>query len=327
MKIGYRKPSFKKSVKARTTGKIKRKAKKAVNPLYGKKGMGYVKNPKQAVRNKVYHKMTFGTNDIIRAATSIDTASSSSTNNSKVASKNTNSKMNTREMNPTTYFLVVLFLGGFGVHRFIDGSIATGILYSLTLGLFGIGWIIDLFKSFSLLIKSNTNNFNYDKEKLLQLQKIVSPNSPDTLVMTEQQLLEAAHHKAENDIRIVQESRNILLTTVKPDVYFSRLNLLKSHTYQMQLLEPFISFTVSPTAAMNEYLANQNELTHQFILRYYNSVADYADSLKTNKGKYNQYQKFYDTLSIYQSEMSPENFNYIEQLFRQTTDQLSANDK
>lgn len=59
MKFGMRKPSLKKSFKARTTGKIKRKAKKAVNPLYGKKGMGYAKNPKRAVKNKIYKKTSF----------------------------------------------------------------------------------------------------------------------------------------------------------------------------------------------------------------------------------------------------------------------------
>lgn len=66
MKIGMRKPSLKKSIKARTTGKIKRKAKKAVNPLYGKKGMGFVKNPKQSVKNKVYKKTTFSIFDLFK---------------------------------------------------------------------------------------------------------------------------------------------------------------------------------------------------------------------------------------------------------------------
>lgn len=36
MKYGVRKPNVKKSIKARTTGKVKRQVKKAVNPLYGK---------------------------------------------------------------------------------------------------------------------------------------------------------------------------------------------------------------------------------------------------------------------------------------------------
>ncbi|KKG10307.1 hypothetical protein [Methanosarcina sp. 2.H.A.1B.4] len=59
MKFGFRKPSLKKSIKARTTGKLKRKVKKAVIPFYGKKGTGIVKNPKKAVYNKVYHRTSF----------------------------------------------------------------------------------------------------------------------------------------------------------------------------------------------------------------------------------------------------------------------------
>ncbi len=65
MKIGIRKPSLKKSLKARTTGKLKREMKKAVNPLYGKKGMGVINNPKKAVYNKVYNKTSVGLFDFI----------------------------------------------------------------------------------------------------------------------------------------------------------------------------------------------------------------------------------------------------------------------
>lgn len=45
MKLGMRKPSLKKSLKARTTGKAKRAIKSSVNPVYGKKGTGFAKNP------------------------------------------------------------------------------------------------------------------------------------------------------------------------------------------------------------------------------------------------------------------------------------------
>lgn len=54
MKVGMRKPSIKKSISARTTGKAKRKFKKAVIPGYGQKGTGFIKNPKKAMYNKVY---------------------------------------------------------------------------------------------------------------------------------------------------------------------------------------------------------------------------------------------------------------------------------
>lgn len=56
MKIGIRTPNIKKSFKARTTGKINRKVKNSINPLYGKNGMGYLNNPEEAIYNKVYNK-------------------------------------------------------------------------------------------------------------------------------------------------------------------------------------------------------------------------------------------------------------------------------
>ncbi|WP_061312827.1 hypothetical protein [Clostridium botulinum] len=65
MKVGLRKPSIKKSIKARTTGKLKREIKRSINPLYGKKGMGYINDPKKAIYNKVYNKTTFEVKDII----------------------------------------------------------------------------------------------------------------------------------------------------------------------------------------------------------------------------------------------------------------------
>lgn len=61
-----RKPSFKKSIKARTTGKAKRAIKKAIIPGYGKKGTGMIKNPRKAVYNKVYNKTTFSIKDLFK---------------------------------------------------------------------------------------------------------------------------------------------------------------------------------------------------------------------------------------------------------------------
>lgn len=66
MKFGMRKPSLKKSISARTTGKMKRKIKRSINPYYGKKGMGWVRNPKRALYNKVYRKTTFGWKDLFK---------------------------------------------------------------------------------------------------------------------------------------------------------------------------------------------------------------------------------------------------------------------
>lgn len=49
-------------------------------------------------------------------------------------------------------FLLCLFLGGFGAHKFYEGRIGMGILYLLTGGLFCIGWIVDII---AILLKPN----------------------------------------------------------------------------------------------------------------------------------------------------------------------------
>ncbi len=44
----------------------------------------------------------------------------------------------------TVALMLCIFLGVFGVHRFYVGKVGTGILYLLTFGLGGIGWIVDI---------------------------------------------------------------------------------------------------------------------------------------------------------------------------------------
>ena len=41
--------------------------------------------------------------------------------------------------------LLCIFLGMFGAHRYYVGKIGTGVIWTLTAGFFGIGWIVDIF--------------------------------------------------------------------------------------------------------------------------------------------------------------------------------------
>ena len=66
MRIGMRKPIVKRMIKARTTGRAKRAVKRAVIPGYGKRGMGFVKNPKRAVKGAIYRRTTFSVWDLFR---------------------------------------------------------------------------------------------------------------------------------------------------------------------------------------------------------------------------------------------------------------------
>lgn len=140
MRFGMRKPSLKKSLKARTTGKAKRAIKKAVIPRYGKKGMGWATNPKKAAYNKIYNKTSVGVNDIIKAST-------------KTGAQKNYSGLNTVHKESTysepTYYdktilMCTIFGGWFGLHRYMRKQIGMGLLYTFTVGLFCIGWIVDI---------------------------------------------------------------------------------------------------------------------------------------------------------------------------------------
>lgn len=51
------------------------------------------------------------------------------------------------ESGPTDYnlaWILLTFLGVFGIHRFYMGKIFTGLLYLFTVGLFGVGLLYDL---------------------------------------------------------------------------------------------------------------------------------------------------------------------------------------
>ncbi len=132
MKFGVRKPSIKRSISARTTGKLKRSVKKAVNPLYGKKGMGYINDPKKAVYNKVYNQTTVGAKDIIN--TSGSNHSSTKTGNTTTATSATNNQTGCFR----TVFAILLIVVG---------------LFTIPVGLIFIAVGI-----FLLLLKRKNNN-------------------------------------------------------------------------------------------------------------------------------------------------------------------------
>ena len=72
----------------------------------------------------------------------------------QVVIQNTNMNTNTaaavvagvgaRAKNKWTAFVLCLLLGYFGAHKFYEGMVGMGVLYLFTLGLFGIGWFVDL---------------------------------------------------------------------------------------------------------------------------------------------------------------------------------------
>lgn len=86
-----------------------------------------------------------------------DYASSQATPQIIINNSNQNSNQNIgasglKEKNKWIALLLLIFFGIFGAHKFYEGKIGMGILYLCTVGLFGIGCIVDFF---TLLFKKN----------------------------------------------------------------------------------------------------------------------------------------------------------------------------
>ena len=80
VKIGFRKPSLKRSISARTKGRATRAMKRAIIPNYGKRGMGWA-HPRRKIYNSIYNKTTFDTRKLFINNSSNKSQSSSGTIN------------------------------------------------------------------------------------------------------------------------------------------------------------------------------------------------------------------------------------------------------
>lgn len=167
MKIGVRTPNLKKSFKARTTGRLNRTLKRSVNPLYGKKGIGYIKNPEKAIYNKVYHKVTVDP---------LGPLKNGSRNNTKRTAPEPELvgysfyKIETKEYicNKLMYILLAVFLGIFGAQYFYSGQRKKGGL-SLCFFWTVIPFFIGLYCALTVLFLKADSNGNIkivDKKKV-----------------------------------------------------------------------------------------------------------------------------------------------------------------
>ena len=130
----FRKPSLKASFKARTTGRAKRAVKRAIIPGYGKKGTGFIKNPKRSMYNAVYHR------------TSIDTLKP--IKNKKRTTQGQGSQQSSSSCLWWIFWIVILILCLANIH------ITLGIL--LVCGVFWL--LVKLFKKHDKITSSNTVN-------------------------------------------------------------------------------------------------------------------------------------------------------------------------
>lgn len=57
-----------------------------------------------------------------------------------------------------TAYKWLFFFGGVGAHRYYQGKIGTGLLYTFTAGLVGIGVLVDIFTLDAQVVETNQRN-------------------------------------------------------------------------------------------------------------------------------------------------------------------------
>lgn len=180
-----------------------------------------------------------------------------------------------------TNFIITLLFGWCGVHKFIQKKTSMGLLYLCTMGLFGIGWIYDCIVAFrSICLKAPDAN-------------PVQSSGP--------QISGAA---LERKLQIVDDCMTLIHSTNNAEVFFARYELLLKTLIEIGDMETHDKWQL----AMQQNIKS-------FIIRCYNAALVRADSMKTEKGKHNQFLKAYETIEKYRSSLSDETAAFLEQKF------------
>lgn len=273
MKIGVRTPSLKKSFKARTTGRLNRTLKKSVNPLYGKKGMGYIKNPEKAIYNKVYHKVTVDP---------LKPLKNGSRNNTKRALPKSELegynfyKVETKEYtcNKLMYILLAVFFGVFGAQYFYSGQKRKGLL-SLCFFWTVIPFFVGLYCALTALFLKADSNGNI---------KIVDNKKVKTNQLSE----------ASEALKEIEKYSVSLTTTSDLEIYSDSLkNTLKNLSKLAPLCEDFPENNEVRALAgsIEEMYKGLEGEESNFIKRYYSEQleiskrSDNPEYLKDSKHK------------------------------------------
>lgn len=160
-------------------------------------------------------------------------------------------------------------------------------------------------------------------EELIEWQNAVMATKSQKLYVSRKQLEAATVQMVSDNMRIFDDSAKLVNSTTKPDVFFSRMELAEEKLSNLVRIEPYIKQVKSITmnqslsSLMNEFQKNKNSYINDFLYRYYWAVQDKAESMKTEKGKLNQFQKFRESLEPFIDQLNDTNKKIFESMCQQ----------
>ena len=181
--------------------------------------------------------------------------------------------------------------------------------------------VVKFFKVFIMgILKSFIGGMREAQAELIDWQNAVMHDKSHKLYASKQQLEVATAQIVSDSIRIFDDSSNIINTTVKPDIFFSRLDLAKEHLARLKIIEPYIGrvkaiqVNIPISDLYAEFNKSEDAYIETFLQRSLQAVHEKADSMKTEKGKGNQYKKYYESMQPFLYKLNSKNREYLEQV-------------
>lgn len=303
MKMGMRKPSVKKSFSARSTGKAKRAVKKAVVPGYGKKGSGWIKDPKKAAYNKVYNKTTFSVNDVMHSASghsSKKTPTKVSASATAAPSVNVGSKI--------SYNVLVKKKPSINVPIIFA---ILGLIILLVFRILGILILLySIYQLYDYKHRSKTKDYISENQltEWINTAKKYSDSLPDNIKYFK--LLECSKSILSNQYRILLQYYN-MNDAGENLTQKNKIDLINSSNIVIDF-ENYITYKTSDVRFLPDRIqARRTDTIHSYIDAEYSKWTTHAQTLKTEQGKLNQIEKYKENVVAALSDVSSDFSDYM----------------
>lgn len=169
--------------------------------------------------------------------------------------------------------ILCICFGYLGIHKFYEGNIKVGLVYLFTLGLFGIGWIIDIFVLAKKLVLKYKNNDNFSINDNLVISNVAKPieyikkeSSLGQKEHIEKRKQEYIEHLSSIKILHPKKSENPIKKQLLKDIPEITYSQIRRNT-PLQKLENFISIDTETTGLS----ASSDEIIEISAVKFVNS--------------------------------------------------------
>ena len=126
-----------------------------------------------------------------------------------------------------------------------------------------------------------------------------------------------AKERAQGSLKIVRDCAELVNTTINPEVFFSRYNLMLEHLETLAGLECTGIFSNSPELPSEAFLRLESQFateTNTFLDRSFDSAKAHADTLKTETGKKNAIKRYFENMEKYIVQMPGESLEHFDKM-------------